>query len=153
MSSVVLAAFVSAIIAMVVSERRMSSDNVLLERKRWRDDIRKLAIDVYNGFLEGDSIKLKRLKLQFSVLLNPHDDDDKKILDIISDGNPDRADEFSIHISLLLKHDWERAKYEASIWRWVYNRPPERCSFETYNKYRRYNYRRCHLCPNKSCNT
>ena len=70
---------------------------------------------------EGDSKKLRLMYVDFQVMLNPFDEDDKSILDTIwamidrrdKENGADLSLELSEKISLLLKHDWQRAKREA----------------------------------------
>jgi hypothetical protein len=74
--------------------------------------------------------------------LNPHDQSDQQILALISLDNAGRVEELTQRVSLLLKHDWERAKYEASLYRWLWEKPPERVAFEGYEPGRPHGYRR-----------
>ena len=74
----------------------------------------------------GDAEKLGRLQNEFRVLLDPFDCHDQAILDSMvmdesSQERQERTDEFAGRISLLLKHDWERAKLEAGffLYGWV----------------------------------
>jgi len=113
----VIPAIVSAVVAVWISQRRISIENITQDRRAWREKIRKNALLVHDALITRDKKLLDRHRAEFVALLNPNDDEDKKIVCCIS--SPDkgqeieRAKEFSKRIALLLKHDWERAKLEA----------------------------------------
>lgn len=126
----VVGAIIGAIGLLAATQRRIQMDNVVQERAKWRDKIRRLTSEVHEAMMKGDPDKrrksLLKLKVKFHVVLNPYDCDDKKILNSIADAyececghsckcakeRKKRSDEFSERISCLLKHDWERAKEE-----------------------------------------
>ena len=117
---------ITALVTWSIAQRRIAVEHVTAERTKWRNEVRKLALKVHDAILCGDTQALRRLKSQFSILLSPFDRCDKGILDCIKvvDGRCDRerkATEFDRRISLLLKHDWERAKLEAGFFlpRWT----------------------------------
>lgn len=151
LSSVVVAALVAALVSMVTSERRIAAKNVIQERKIWREKIRTLAAEVFvvlfNPDLHNRENVLRTLRAKLFLLLNPHDIMDQEILQTIEVINTDRADEFTQRITLLLKHDWERAKREASLVHRLCEREPTRVAFEQYEPGRAHAYRqrRC-LC-------
>ena len=121
---VVLTAFVTWSIA----QRRIAVEHVTAERTKWREKVRTLALQVHDALLSGDTASIGRLQSEFSALLNPVDRDDQAILDCMtldesSQEREERAIEFARRISLLLKHDWDRAKLEAGFFlrRWLLN--------------------------------
>jgi hypothetical protein len=133
LTSAVIAALVSALISLLNSERQIAAQNVIQERKEWRNKIRLLASAVHKALVpEVQAAKLNVLRAKLSLLINPHDAMDEEILQIVAAGDAARADEFTLRIALLLKHDWERAKYEASFWRWLRQRTPERVAYKDY---------------------
>jgi hypothetical protein len=142
-SSAVIAAVVAGIVALLTSERQLAAENVIQERKNWREKIRDLAADVYHAINSGESDenKFRELRAKLALRLNPHDAEDQKILELVA---PDvsRADEFNQRVSLLLKHDWERAKRDASLWRLVCKTPPARVRFQDYQPGRHHTYSR-----------
>jgi hypothetical protein len=82
---------------------------------------------------KSDLAKINEIKLEFSLNLNPFDQEDKGILTVIAalkacDNLDEKLTEFSERVALLLKHDWERAKHEAKPWffRW---HPPKRTPY------------------------
>ena len=100
------------------SERAIQMDNITKERAKWRDKIRTKALEVCQAARTPDEIeRLHGLHMDFSVNLNPLDPEDRGILDVIrrlQDGaaSVSTLDEFGDRVALLLKHDWDRAKYE-----------------------------------------
>jgi hypothetical protein len=142
LTSAVIAAIVSALFSVLTSERRIAAENVIQERKIWRDKIRKLALEVHEALVhpEVEAAKLNKLRAKFSLLINPHDSKDEELLQIIAANIATRADEFTQRVALLLKHDWERAKRDASLLRWLLEKPPERVAFEDYKPGSPHNY-------------
>ena len=96
LASGVVAAVVSGIVATLTSERRLAAENVIQERKDWREHVRKIAADVYKAFLanESDASTFRELRAQLALRLNPHDAEDQKPLELVVSGNTGRADEF-----------------------------------------------------------
>jgi hypothetical protein len=127
------AAIVASLFSVLTSERRIAAENVTEERNVWRGKIREVSVkvsrtlthqDVNNG---GDT--LDDLRAEFSLLVNPHEIMDQQILALIAQNGVGGAEEFVQRVTLLLKHDWERAKREASLWRRLWERKPARVRF------------------------
>jgi len=139
----VVATVVSASVSLIASERRIAAENVLQERKKWRDTIRALAEEVHAALadLDRQALKLNALRAKFTLHLNPHDPMDQGILAVINVEEFDRQIEFDNRVALLLKQDWERAKREASLWRRISERPPQRMAFEDFITGRPHRYR------------
>jgi hypothetical protein len=51
-------------------------------------------------------------------------------LQLIDVNHTTHADEFTLRVALLLKHDWERAKREANIWLLLLTRQAPRADFD-----------------------
>jgi len=117
LTSSVVAGIVSAFVSTWTSQRKISIENITQERTKWREKIRDKSLEVHNAFVDRDKKKLQQLKLEFSLILNPEDDEDKGIIGSIhlpEQGKEEELSmEFSKRVSLLLKHDWERVKLEA----------------------------------------
>ena len=134
LGSSVVAALVAALVSLRVSERQIAIENVTKERTKWREKIRRIAIDVHKGVDAKESDKLFLLHTELALSLNPEDDEDHAILlcltRLATDGSAsDGIDEFKHRIALLLKHDWERAKREARpVWCRIHKNP-ERTAF------------------------
>lgn len=117
----ILLTFVAGILAAYVafwnSERKIAIDNITKERAKWRDKIREISLDVYKAIISGNKECLTELQSRFRLLLNPEDEEDNRILQLISikdeQERSEQAEMFSIRVSYLLKHDWERAKLES----------------------------------------
>ena len=121
LAGVVLTAFATWSIA----QRRIAAQHVIAERAKWRNDIRTKALLVHDAMLRGETATVARLKIDLAARLNPFDRHDQELLKcmVVKDSDKARqcaACEFARRISLLLKHDWDRAKLEASVfvWRW-----------------------------------
>lgn len=106
-------------------------NNISQERIRWREHIRLLSKNVSdyadykiskkNDQIPKDSFTAMGVLAELIARLNPVDEEDHLIIklarDILVEEQFDKIDEFNLRISCLLKHDWERCKYEASIFR------------------------------------
>lgn len=154
-TSVVVAALVSgavgiisgsltALITLRTSERTIQIENVTQERAKWREKIRSKALEVWEAWEKRDQNELLKLRLEFALNLNPFEVEDRAILTSIEEladfTKPNHtAQEFCDRVSLLLKHDWERAKCEARPWMWqfswlrrLYGEEPPRVSFDDF---------------------
>ena len=116
----------TAIVTWFIAQRQIIIKNVTEERAKWRDRIRKQALKAYDAILCGDNRKCLRFQSEFRALLNPLDCYDNMILCCMTaegtyEDRQQRAKAFSEQISLLLKHDWERAKLESGFFlrRWM----------------------------------
>ncbi|WP_354688968.1 hypothetical protein MRK42_06960 [Aeromonas sp. 19NY04SH05-1] len=118
LSSGVIAGAVAGFVTLRTSERKISIENITQQRQIWRDKIRQLAIDICSAYSRNERYKIKSYYIELQLLLNPDDGDDREILDTVWRMKEREVIEgldieFSEKISLLLKHDWERAKLEA----------------------------------------
>ena len=130
LGSAVIAAIISAWVARIISERNIYIDNITKERAIWRESIRRIASDYPNA---EDKEKIK-LKIELASRLNPYDPEDLQLLECLRNVTADYTQELTIRTSLLLKHDWERAKNEAkSIVHRIMN-PVTRITFKEYMK-------------------
>lgn len=101
-------AVLGAILVFVSSQRALRAENVLAERTKWREEIRRIAKEL--PVVNSDK---RRLASELALRLNPADDKDREIVKLAANGNETSA-ELTTRLALLLKHDWERAKIEAS---------------------------------------
>ena len=120
LTSSVVAGVVSAFVSTWTAQRKISIENITKERKEWRKKIRVKSLEVHNALVGKNDDDLKRLKVEFTLILNPtisNDNYDIKIIEYIKlpdDGKEiDCSDEFTKQVSYLLKHDWDRSKLEA----------------------------------------
>lgn len=118
LTSSVVAALVAAFVAIFTTQLKISIENITQERAKWRNKIREKALEVHNAIVGNNEVELGKLKVEFSVILNPSDPEDNLIIELIKTPvfgqELKQSDEFSKRIALLLKHDWERAKLESS---------------------------------------
>lgn len=125
-NSILLAVFTlvgvtfTAFVTWLIARRQILVQHVTAERAKWRENIRAQALEVHNAIMCGDTEKLGCLQNEFRVLLNPFDSQDQAILaSMVLDEScqepQKQAEEFAGRISLLLKHDWDRAKLEAGF--------------------------------------
>ncbi len=133
LSSSVVGGLIAGFVALRSSERKIQIENVTQERAKWREKIRFKSVEVHQASVTDNTAKIAELHLDFSLNLNPFDQEDKDILAVIEalkncDTLNIKLSEFSDRVSLLLKHDWDRAKYEAKPW-FFRGCPPERTSY------------------------
>ena len=131
LTSAVVAALVAGLVTLRSSERKIQIENITQERAKWREKIRANALLVHQSVASNEKAKLAELRLVFALLLNPHDSEDKAILQCIEDLKSAEAPEpkmpeFSGRVAFLLKHDWERAKHEAKPWFFFLAKEPPR---------------------------
>ena len=117
LTSSVVAGLVAAFVAIWTTQVKISIENITQERAKWRNKVRDKALEVHNAIVDKDEKKIGQLKVEFSVILNPSDEQDILIIESIkipeTGEGLKQSDEFSKRIAFLLKHDWERAKLEA----------------------------------------
>jgi hypothetical protein len=121
LSSSVVGAVVGGFVALRTNERNIQIENITKERAKWRDKIRRDATSACAPTAIKEGVELEKLRMAFSLNLNPLDVEDNgilKCLDRFSNeySKNEALKEFTLRLSLLLKHDWERAKYEAKSW-------------------------------------
>ena len=133
LTSTVVAALVAGLVSLRVSERRIAIENITQERAKWREKIRSNSAEACAAISASDHRAISRLQSAFSLLLNPHDAEDRAIVQSIVPSNDllDQSKEFTDRIALLLKHDWERAKHEARP-RFFRGKAPERTTYAAY---------------------
>lgn len=133
---VLLGAFVGGILTYFTTLRALFNQSVVGERKDWRDEVRKITLDVIQAVEDRGSRDLAALRHRLAMRLNPGDPEDNAILNcaILQGGATcDCAvDEFVSRVSILLKHDWERAKLETSFAKKYFVRPdrPRYCALK-----------------------
>ena len=131
LGSSVVVALVAGLVSLRTSERQIAIENVTKERTKWREKIRATARDIHAAAVAGDLAKLQSLHLDMALSLNPDDHEDAEILRCIRvlDSNNSDTTELTYRLALLLKHDWERAKWECRRPWWRPFREPRRIKF------------------------
>jgi hypothetical protein len=119
---------IGALFTWINGQRALRSANILAERTKWRDRIRELA---QRAGTPLSLVEADRLWREMALLLNPRDVEDRELIRQIARLGADMSlrDEVTARIALLLKHDWERAKIEAS---WLPYRDPDRIFDRTF---------------------
>ena len=121
-SLAVVAGWITSFLFLRKDERAVQLDQVTKERTKWRENMRKATEDMALIYFENKASptpgKVAALRARFATSVNLKDDeDDKQILihfDELFTGSRSDLDLFSRRIALLLKHDWERVKWECT---------------------------------------
>ena len=130
-------ATLGGLVSLLTTERRIAMENVTQERAKWREEIRKNAEIASAAIRANDKAKQHEMRSKFAILLNPHDSEDAGILGTFDAAQPDpqaQTLEFTDRVSLLLKHDWERAKRETSLFRRLMYRESRRVTFDEFRR-------------------
>ncbi|RVV99958.1 hypothetical protein EKE94_04720 [Mesobaculum littorinae] len=106
-----IGAIVGSVITYFAAVRNIHASAVIDERRKWRNKMRKLALGLASAMRDKEETKAQLLRDEIRMNLNPSDDMDRSILEETCAGK------VSKRVSILLKHDWERAKLEASIFK------------------------------------
>ena len=135
LGSSVVVALVGGLVSLRISERQIAIESITKERTKWREKVRALTLEIHRAATSKSTDKLDELNLEFALALNPNDGEDEQILDCIgriavNGMEGDLLKELTTRIALLLKHDWERAKWEAKpVW-WRCFREPKRKGYK-----------------------
>ena len=117
-SSAVIASVVTSLFAKAKSDKDAKIDNIIKERKAWRDKLRELVAEVETCAQRRDSKGIAFAEARLVVLLNPVDEHDLAIIKVLNRipeaWSKECLQEFMDRVSYLLKHDWERAKQETT---------------------------------------
>ena len=108
---------IGAAVSLRTNTQNIKVENITKERAKWRENVREKALGVYKAAVAKDLSALDEHHLVFALILNPVDTEDRSILSLIrqlkSTANEHRLAELADRVALLLKHDWQRAKWEA----------------------------------------
>jgi hypothetical protein len=132
LGSSVIAAVVSAWVTKSTSNRSLYLENITRERAKWRERLREI-VSTY-PFVAPEV--QERFQIELVSRLNPYDVEDLGLIESVRRSTIGAAEkeEVSIRLSLLLKHDWERAKTEAAS---VFRGGLEVAARVTYSEYMR----------------
>ncbi len=137
--------WIASFIALRKDERAVQLEQVTKERAKWRDNMRKLCEEIAALHVENKvspvAAKVASLRARLATSINPKDEiDDEPILahyDRLFSGEADDLKLFTRRIALLLKHDWERVKWECTP---LYVKPFKRFT-KKQREWRQRNYR------------
>jgi hypothetical protein len=120
-----LAALVTLFGRFFAERLRIAEENVTKERAKWRDSVRRLVL---TAVTTSDQAKLAQAWVGLALRMNPaeseHRDDRELVARVRSLCDPNLADRERVKERIvalaahILKHDWERAKWEANHWFW-----------------------------------
>ncbi len=148
---------ITAFITWHIASKRLRVENVTQERTKWREKVRWTALCIHDAMIGRDKKRLNRLRSELRARLNPYYEDehgieDMEILKCVTlppDGKElEHAEAFACRIALLLKHDWERAKYEAETFPSCDCKPP-RVSYRDWYRDLPTRYKRSTTCPHQ----
>lgn len=114
------------LIGVVLSARwRIAEENIIKERAKWREAVRKIVVE---AAIVSTPERATELWASLALRMNPNNDpdkDDRELVDLVG-SLADEANRTPIVrariVSLaahILKHDWERAKWEAHGLPWT----------------------------------
>lgn len=116
----VVSGIASAILTSLLTQKKIKAESVVAERTKWRESIRSLSKQIHTASSTKNMDSLGALKHELILRLNPFDGMDLEITQLIEHFNESSVSEefiseFTARISLLLKYDWEVAKYETNF--------------------------------------
>ena len=149
----VVAGWVASLLALRKDERAVQMEQVTKERTKWRDTMRKTTEEIALTYFEDKTQpvlgKVAALRARLATSINPKDKcHDQPILthfDDLFSGSKSDLDVFTRRIALLLKHDWERVKWECSP---IYAKP---VTYFTNRKWRAPDYRNLECLSGGDC--
>jgi len=118
-SLAVIGGWIASLLAFRKDERAVQLEQITKERAKWRDSMRELSEEIAAVLAEEigtrDTIKVASMRARLATSISPKDSFDREILahyDDLFSGESGDLKLFVRRISLLLKHDWERVKWE-----------------------------------------
>ena len=115
-----------------VAGRNIKTENITKERAKWREQVRASVDEISQAVGKGDIRRIGHARHRLQLRLNPGDEQDQQIMLALtklakcpSSGRIIVLEEVVARSALLLKHDWERAKYEAKAMR-IFQPQPQR---------------------------
>lgn len=123
----VVGGWIGAFFALRKDERGIHIKQITEERTKWRGAMRSLTTEIVNAYGNRSSQTEKHdtleLRARLATNLNPKCEDDNKIIehfDKLFAGSASDVEVFTKRMALLLKHDWERCKWESTP---IYEKP------------------------------
>ncbi|MFD0930860.1 hypothetical protein ACFQ1T_13810 [Methylophilus glucosoxydans] len=118
LSSTVVSAFVAALISLRTNERKIQIENVTQERAKWRITMRNLSDSLVKASLTKDIQTVRFCCSQLALNVSPFSAEDRALIKAAellatAEDKDAQVKEFTERMAILLKHDWERAKWEA----------------------------------------
>lgn len=118
----VIAGWIASFLALRKDERSVQLEQITKERTKWRDNMRKTTEEIAQLYFDNKVTaapgKVASLRARLATSINPKDDPSDQLIlthyDEIFAGTKADLDVLTERIALLLKHDWERVKWECS---------------------------------------
>lgn len=131
-----LAAFITLIGSILTERWRIAEENVTKERAKWRDTVRRLIV---KAVTTTDEEELAKIWPALALRMNPEEGDNRddrelvaRVRSLCEPEFPDRErvkDRIVALAAHILKHDWERAKWEADH-HWFWQDEPRQTLFQ-----------------------
>ena len=119
--------WLASFLALRKNEKNIHIEQITKERGKWRSDMRTLAKDICILYSKTSQEicqeEIASVRATLSTSLNPKCQKDNLIIeqfDKLSANDADLLHIFEKHVALLLKHDWERVKWECTA---IYLKP------------------------------
>ncbi|CAK0749328.1 conserved hypothetical protein [Gammaproteobacteria bacterium] len=112
--------WVAAFFSLRKDERATQIEQIIKERTKWRDDMRLLAKDIVLTHSDKKDSVLREAtghRSRLTTFLDPKCNHDNKILkefDLLFNDENVSTQKFTKLIAILLKHDWEWAKWDCA---------------------------------------
>jgi hypothetical protein len=118
----VIAGWIASFFALRKDERAVQLEQITKERTKWRDNMRKTTEEIAQLYFDNKVTaapgKVALLRARLVTSINAKDDPNDQLIlthyDEIFAGAKTDLDVLTKRIALLLKHDWERVKWECS---------------------------------------
>lgn len=114
-----VAGWIGSFFSLRKDERAVEIEQITKERTKWRDNMRKLTEEIVSTYhdnnQQAEQKKVATIRARLATSLSPKCEHDKQIVQHFDDlfsGKKNDIDVFVRRIAMLLKHDWERVKWE-----------------------------------------
>ncbi len=115
LSLAALGGWIGSFLAFRKDERAVQVEQITKERTKWRESVRALCGDIVMAHVTKSDEKVAVNRSRLVTSLNPKDIYDAEIIehyDALFGGRKTDIDLFTSRMAILLKHDWERVKWE-----------------------------------------
>ena len=112
-----MAGWIGSFFSVRKDERAVQIKQITEERTKWRNNIRNYAIEAAEIYSAPEPVKSEVAKLRVKLVtsLSPKSNSDKDLIIEFDKLNSNASlEHFTELTSLLLKHDWERVKWECT---------------------------------------
>lgn len=108
--------WLASFLALRKDERAVHVEQITKERTKWRQDMRLLTqetVELFSNYTPPAHDKKQKLRAQLATSINPKCAYDKHLLTLFDQlVHKGSMVDFTNAMSFLLKHDWERVKWE-----------------------------------------